>query len=333
MEAKIKQRYSQAILQKAADCYRISADRLSLLDGFESFMYAYEDRGKKFILRVAHSLRRSEAMIRGEADWINYLAEGGVKAARAVPSKHGNLVEPVDDGAGGVFLATVFEHAPGRPAWELGWDYTLYQNLGQMIGRMHRLTKGYVPSDPLAWRPQWDDPLMLMDSDWLPDSEALAQEKYNQIIDRCRTLDQQADDYGLIHFDAHAGNYFVDHHRQLHLFDFDDCHYSWFSNDIAIVLFYMVMGSDDPAAFTVNFMRQFIRGYQLENHFKTEWLPQIPMFLKMREIDLYGVIHRSYDVDQLENDWDQRYMNGRKEKIEEGVPYIDLEFESLADLI
>jgi Ser/Thr protein kinase RdoA (MazF antagonist) len=333
LDARIKQRYSPAILEKVAGCYRITADRLTLLDGFESFIYSFEEQGKGYILRVAHSLRRSEAMILGEADWINFLALGGVNVAKVIPSRNGRLVETVGDGFGGEFLATVFDRAPGKPAWEVGWRYSLYQNLGQMIGRMHTLTKPYHPSDPRAFRPQWDDPIILMDEAWLPDEEEISREKYRKIVDWCQTIPKHKDDYGLIHFDAHAGNYFIDQRGQIHLFDFDDCHYSWFSNDIAIVLFYMVMGTEDTAAFTINFMRQFILGYQRENQFKAGWLPQIPMFLKMREIDLYGVIHRSCDVDHLSDEWDIRYMKNRKEKIEDDVPYIDLDFSSLAELL
>ena len=333
MEAKIKQRYTPAILNTIAHLYGIDPAQLELLDGFESFLYSFEEGGKRYILRVSHSLRRSEALIRGEVDWINYLASGGVNAARVVPSRSGKLVEPVADGQGGAFLAIVFDHAPGKPAWEVGWSYELFQTLGQTIGRMHRLTQVYSPSDPAAYRPQWDDPIMLMDANWLPDEEWRARQKYADIVDWCRSLSRNQEDYGLIHFDAHAGNFFVDPKGQIHLFDFDDCHYSWFSNDIAIVLFYMVMVAEDKPAFTINFMRQFIAGYQRENPFKAEWLTQIPMFLKMREIDLYGVIHRSFDVNNLENDWDRYYMDQRKEKIEGGVPYIDLDFETLTELL
>jgi len=333
VDANIKQRFSPAILETIAQLYGIEPVRLKLLDGFESFLYSFEDAGKRYILRVSHSLRRSEALIRGEADWINYLASGGVNAARVVPSQGGNLVERIPDGQGGAFLSTVFDHAPGKPAWEVGLSYPLFLTLGQTIGRMHRLTQVYSPTDPEAHRPQWDDPIMLMDPGWLPDAGWRVREKYAEIVDWCRSLHRDNENYGLIHFDAHAGNYFVDPKGQIHLFDFDDCHYSWFSNDIAIVLFYMVMGAEDTAAFTINFMRQFIAGYQLENPFKAEWLAQIPMFLKMREIDLYGVIHRSFDVNNLENDWDRRYMDQRKEKIEGGVPYIELDFQKLAELI
>jgi hypothetical protein len=53
-------------------------------------------------------------------------------------------------------------------------------------------------------------------------------------------------------------------------------------------------------------------------------------FLKLREIDLYVVIHRSFDVNKVDDLWAARYMKGRKQRIENDVPYIDLDFESLA---
>ena len=38
------------------------------------------------IFFVSHSFRRSESLVLGEVDWINYLAEGGVSVAKAIPS-------------------------------------------------------------------------------------------------------------------------------------------------------------------------------------------------------------------------------------------------------
>ncbi len=333
MEARIKSRFTPENLSEIAQRYRIDPAGLEELDGFESFIFEFHRGEEGYILRVSHDHRRPEAWIRGEVDWINYLVDGGIGAATAVHSEGGNLVEAVSDGQGGNFMATVFERAPGIPAWEFGWDDALYRSLGWTIGRMHRLTQEYLPADPLAFRPQWDDPAILLDPAWLPDSEAVARQKYADVVAWCRTLPQDGKQYGLIHFDAHAGNFFVDGTGSICLFDFDDCHYNWFANDIAIVLFYMVMSAKDPAGFTLQFLRQFISGYRLENRFEPEWMEMLPMFLKMREIDLYGIIHRSMDVDNLEDDWDIRYMTGRKEKIEGDVPYLDLDLAALAGLL
>ena len=77
-------------------------------------------------------------------------------------------------------------------------------------------------------------------------------------------------------------------------------------------------------------MTHFLRGYKRENSIDAAWLNKIPCFLKLREIDLYAVIHRSFDVNNLEHSWDIRFMRNRKYKIENDVPYIDFDFESLA---
>lgn len=59
-------------------------------------------------------------------------------------------------------------------------------------------------------------------------------------------------------------------------------------------------------------------------------LEEIPHFPRHREIDLYGVIHRSFDVDHIDDPWCARYMEGRKERIGRDIPYLDLDFRSLA---
>jgi len=96
--------------------------------------------------------------------------------------------------------------------------------------------------------------------------------------------------YGLIHQDAHGGNFFIKD-GAITLFDFDDCMYGWFIYDIAMVLFYAALGKEDMAAFTKTFMGDFLQGYAQENMLDPPWLPEIPHFLKLREIDLYAIIH------------------------------------------
>jgi hypothetical protein len=48
--------------------------------------------------------------------------------------------------------------------------------------------------------------------------------------------------------------------------------------------------------------------------------------MKLREIDLYAVIHRSFDLDNLQDSWVARFMNGRKQRIEQGVLYLQTDF-------
>jgi Ser/Thr protein kinase RdoA (MazF antagonist) len=330
VETRIKERYNDTILEETMRRFGMPPDRIRLLDGFESFMYEFERDGGDYILRIGHSLRRNENLIQGEVDWINYLAAGGASVARAVLSEQGNLVEAIDDGRGGQFLATAFVRARGRPPWEVGWTPALFETYGQLLGRMHALTRRYAPPDPAWRRPQWDDAIMLEVEGYLPPSDGAVVERFRMLMKHLQSLPRDGESYGLIHFDAHAANMFVDEAGTITLFDFDDCNYSWFANDIAIVLFYIAMWKEDVQAFTREFMTHFLRGYRRENRLDPVWLSEIPHFLKLREMDLYAIIHRSFDVDNLDDPWCRRYMEGRKERIENDVPYIDFPFESLA---
>ncbi len=87
MKKRIRDRYGDDILKEATRRYGIHADNLRLLDGFESFIFEFSKTGREYILRLAHSLRRTPEMIHGEVDWINYLARHETPVARAVESR------------------------------------------------------------------------------------------------------------------------------------------------------------------------------------------------------------------------------------------------------
>jgi Ser/Thr protein kinase RdoA (MazF antagonist) len=334
MEKRIKERYNDVILHEALRRYGVARDKVCLLDGFESFMYEFEQGGGSYILRIGHSFRRNEALIRGEVNWLNYLADGGAGVARAILSAQGQLVEEIDDGQGEQFLATAFVKAPGGPVWEMGgWSPGLYEAYGQLLGRMHALSKRYRVPNPAWARPQWDDPLMLEVESYLPPGHGAVADRFRELMAHLAALPRDEDSYGLIHFDAHAGNFFIDDEGWITLFDFDDCNYSWYVNDLAIVLFYMVMGPTERSERTQEFLSHFLRGYRRENRLDPGWLAEIPHFLKLREIDLYAIIHRSFGPAYVEDPWCARFMQGRQAQIEAGKPYIDFDFGSLAGLL
>jgi len=327
MEQAIRERFSEEILVEVRRRYGIGADEIVLLDGFESFMYAYRQNDADFILRLSHSIRRSTGLIQGEVDWINYLYEGGLGVARAVSSLNGEMVEVIDDGRGGQFLAVAFVKAQGRPPWEADrWNDEFFVRYGRLVGRMHTLSKEYQPSNPAWRRGEWDDLVNVDVLGWVPEEQEIVIEKGEAILDYLRALPKDEHSYGLIHQDAHAGNFFVNDHGHITLFDFDDCVYSWFVYDIAMVVFYAVTNHADPEGFVAEFWPHFWRGYCQENELDVVWLAEMQPFFKLREIDLYAIIHRSFDVENLTDGWVAQFMEGRRERIEQDVPYLDFRF-------
>jgi Ser/Thr protein kinase RdoA (MazF antagonist) len=331
VDPKIAALINEDILAAARQRYDIAPDRLKLLDGFESFIYEFSRTDGDYVLRLGHSSRRSPDLIRGEVDWINYLSDGGVTVARAVLSTAGNLVEPLDDGHGGQFLCTAFIKARGGIARKEQSNDRLFLNYGRLLGRMHALAKTYIPANPAWKRYAWDSPENNTPDRQLSRDEKLIREKYRALLARLRPLPREPDGYGMIHQDAHLGNLFVDENYTLTLFDFDDCVYGHFIYDIAMVLFYTSMWEEkDVSGFTGRFMPVFLQGYREHNRLDPAWLKELPHFLKLREIDLFAAILFAYGA-QPEDEWCAGYLEGRRERIEADVPYIDFDWESLAE--
>lgn len=332
MDPTVQALFDERILAQVADRYGVQPAAIELLGGFESFVFQVELAGQQTILRISHSSRRPAAMIHGEVEWINYLAERGVPVARALDSVNGNLVEVVE-AAQGDFLAVSFEKAPGGPVKRQDWQPALFVSLGRLIGRMHRLTRDFRPGEPGIKRPEWYQESEGFVSRRLPVEQGAIVERFAALLAHLHTLPTGPESYGLVHTDVHAGNFHLDGDR-LTLFDFDDCQYSWFADDIAMALFYAIPfgRSENEAKDAIRtFFSHFMVGYRQEYDLELAWFEQIPTFMKTRELAVYAAIyeHVAGDMSRL-GDWDGRFMAGRVGRIANDVPVIELDFVQLA---
>ena len=325
MKPEIKNRMNDLILEQARQRYAIGADQLEELPAFESFMYGFGRDDGDYILRLGHSLRRTPDLYKGEVDWINYLAAGGAGVAQAILSTNGHLVEAIDDGQGEQFLATAFVRARG--GHHRGWSDELIARYGRLMGRIHHLSQSYTVSDPAWKRPLWDNDVMLDVHAVLSNGYDKISAVYDTLMNHLQSLPQPTDGYGMIHQDAHAGNFFVDDAGAITLFDFDDCVYGHFVYDLAMVLFYAVTNRPDAAAFAADFWPKFWEAYRSQHALDPQWLQEMPQYMKLREIDLFAIIQRDIPPQaQASDGWLASFMNGRKERIEQEIPYLDYQF-------
>jgi Ser/Thr protein kinase RdoA (MazF antagonist) len=186
----------------------------------------------------------------------------------------------------------------------------------------------------MAWkRHAWDDPLNNTPDRQLPQSEKVIRQKYQSVFEHLQSLPRDTDSYGLIHQDAHLGNLFVDEDYTMTLFDFDDSVYGHFIYDIAMVLFYIVMwDTNDMTGFTRRCMPTFLQGYHEHNKLDPRWLTELPYFLKLREIDLFAAILFTMG-EKPDDEWARNYMNGRRAKIENDIPYIEYDWDTLEEYL
>jgi Ser/Thr protein kinase RdoA (MazF antagonist) len=235
------------------------------------------------------------------------------------------LVEVIDINKSS-FIIYAFEKAPGRFPGKDDLNDELFEKWGRLTGRMHALAKEYRPPASPQRRFEWYEDVSLWVEEFIPPSQGLVIAKIKEHIARLRALAVDADSYGLIHSDLHHSNFFINDGNIIPI-DFDDCHYSWYATDIAMPLFYMLrepyVGADN-IEFAYHFMDFFMRGYNRENRIDLPWMKRIPDFMKLREMDLYMAIH-SAGEGNLDR-WCRDFMKNRRNRIENDIPVIDVDF-------
>jgi amicoumacin kinase len=77
MEPWIRERYHEGVLHEALRRYGVD-DGFKELDGFENYVYEFQRQDQEYILRIGHSLRRSENLVqgRGRLDRITCMPAG-----------------------------------------------------------------------------------------------------------------------------------------------------------------------------------------------------------------------------------------------------------------
>ncbi|WP_238310388.1 phosphotransferase enzyme family protein [Staphylococcus intermedius] len=319
-------------MKEASNLYDLELESVNKISEAENFVYEYENKKNKYILKITHTLRRSINYILGEIDWITFLESRGLNLSEPIKSINGKYIEEVECKRGdGSFLIRSYKKAPGKLVDNDDWNQELFYCIGKYMGKMHKLTKEYTVSNLKYKRQEWYEEEQLNLSKYIPKDQKGVLKKADELIGRLKKLPITKENYGLIHADMHHGNFHLDNNKII-AFDFDDVGYSWFINDISIllynVLWYPVIPYDDKEEFTEIFMRSFLDGYFKENTLSKNWLEYIPEFLKLRQILIYGLFHQMLDTDKL-SATDETMLNKMRFNIEHDVPVINFDFKNL----
>ncbi|QOT12358.1 phosphotransferase [Paenibacillus sp. JNUCC32] len=327
MDPHIKLLFLDEHATEGAARFGLSLEELSFIGGFQNFVYSYNREGCKYILRFTPSTLRAQKGLEAELEWIRYLAENGMSVSEPIPSVQGIDVERV---SGKIidFYATSFRHAPGR---KIGYpeclnNPMLYEQCGRMTGHLHDLAKRY---EPLTRRHSWErNDYLLLARKYLPPEHAPILRILVELKERLTSLPVTPDNFGLIHGDINVGNFMVDETGEITLFDFDECQYSWYTEDIANQLYYLlyVFGEDSKTERKVQyelFIEHFARGYTENGRRLPEgWKDQLLLFLKLREIIVFVGMNRSWDLRQPDN-WTRDFLKDSRMRIIKGLSLID----------
>ena len=287
------------------------------LGGFENALFRSVSGGQ--VVRLTHTSRRSTRMIDAEFEFMEHLADHGVPVVAPVRSVDGLLAEEMETDEGHTVVAACMTGAPGAHRRAADWSPAEIETYGSTLGAMHAAARSFEPVGA-GRRPPWTDPIFDVGLGGGGDTP-------DDLVRRNREILAAASEHAaggtglLIHQDAHGGNLFMTDDGAITVFDFDDSAYGTPTHDVAIVLFYWLIGRDlDLAAETRSFLSHFLRGYGRHSELPSDWPVGADLFLSYREIDIFWLIEMEPEEDSSPGEL--RFMEGRRRRILEGVPYL-----------
>jgi len=252
-----------------------------------------------------------------EVKWINFLQEHGVGVAPAIASSSNKLVEKIE--LREVKNTVLFKAAPGIHLPKSQWNENILRKLGREIGRMHRVSKQYEEMYSINYIPDWDKSGEYDFLKHIPIEESIIREIANNVVNTIKQLPKSDMSYGLIHGDLWRENILVDDNFKISMIDFQDCEKHYFIYDLAVPIYsaieYSFIGKGNITDYGNSITSALIEGYREEHEILPEILDQLPLFIKLKEIFDYSLIHRYWDQEKLSEE-QFRIMNHLRIRIE-----------------
>ena len=101
--------------------------------------------------------------------------------------------------------------------------------------------------------------------------------------------------------------------------DFQDCEKNFYIFDLAVPIYsameYSFVGGGNIVDYGRDITKAIIDGYQEENDLPPEMLEQLPLFIKLKEVFEYSLMHMYWDKEKLTEE-QIRIMNHFRMRIE-----------------
>lgn len=301
----------QQIIKYAERLYNTNIISEYVLGNSCNLIFEIEKDATQFILRVSEYSDTKKKHIDLELNWMNYLAETLDNIVKPVKSVNNDFYEIINAGDKSYVLC-LFEKAKGKKVDSnnpMEFNGKLFYDLGVLMGNMHRLTAEYAGNP------------------------AIIPEFSPHYANEFHTLPVSKDCYGIIHNDVHIHNFFVDD-GHISLFDFDDCSFGWYAEDIASHFFYMIMFTNIfnksekyIIDFAKNYLMTYFRGYTKNYNINKDCISKFDLFLKYRMTGVYSYLH-DFFKDSPENPYID-FLNWLKNKIDNELPFVDIDYQQI----
>jgi Ser/Thr protein kinase RdoA (MazF antagonist) len=149
MSPEVHRLFSPEIRDQCFSRFGVTTARL--VSNRHAFIFDAETNAGPCILKVVHPAHRPYDQLEAEINWMLFLVSNGVGSPRIHCSVNSLWVERVP--AGDRYFSVVsYEKLIGESIGDGLWNETLFRRWGALIGKLHRLSREYVPRNRrYAW--------------------------------------------------------------------------------------------------------------------------------------------------------------------------------------
>ncbi len=298
--------YSDTVLQDACKAWGLTTPHR--ISEAENLIYKCLSPSGRVALRLTHSLHRDSLQLDAELKWLEHLSSCNLPVVKPRLSFNSKFVEtfPIEKST---WYAIVFEWIEGKsikPRTGKVSDDSIH-SWGALTGQIVENSIGLNKSGTKLTRHNWYDsiPEQVEIVKNLGSEHLQLAEEIHQVSEQIKNLPISTGTYLLAHTDLHSGNVFQKENGDLVALDFDDCCYHYLLQEFAMPIYYSLHIPDsDLAGQAQHYFKHFLSGYRKFHDIDVNALDALPLFFKLRDLDLKAICYR-WNIDP-QSEWSQR---------------------------
>ncbi|MEK3889113.1 phosphotransferase enzyme family protein [Bacillus sp. FSL K6-3431] len=302
----------QKILELLNEIYPVD---ISKVESVTSEMYRCTAEQGNFFARITNYKTYDEQV--EEVNYTNFLYNEGFGVSPTISSLNGKLVEKIT--LDREVLTVLYKAAYGVHLPRSQWNASILKELGRQIGRLHRLSKKFENIEPIKYINDWHVNEEYDFLKYIPKEESTIREIAHEVLSTIKNMPKSQTTYGLLHGDLWLENILVDSDSKLTMVDFQDCERHFYIFDLAVPIYsaveYSFVGNGNIVDYGRSITKAVIDGYKEENDISPDMLDKLPLFIKLKEIFEYSLMHMYWNKENLTEE-QIRIMNHFRIRIE-----------------
>nr|WP_042474148.1 phosphotransferase [Bacillus ndiopicus] len=254
-----------------------------------------------------------------EVNYTNFLYKEGLGVSPTIPSLNEKIVEKITLNDKEI-LTVLYKAAPGIHLPKNQWNADILKELGRQIGRLHRFSKKFEDLHSVQYINDWHENEEYAFLKYIPEEETVIRNIAQEVLLTIKEMPKDYSTYGLLHGDLWLENVLVDSDSKVTMVDFQDCEKNFYIFDLAVPIYsaieYSYVGGGSIIEYGRSITKAIIEGYKEENELPTEMLDKLPLFIKLKEIFEYSLMHMYWNKEKLTED-QIRIMNHFRLRIEQ----------------